>query len=83
MSAKGRVVTMTTGFLRDPRLATMTKYTRTTPTAIEMKMAWNPSAMSANIPPLVMDTPGGSDNATIFLSISRPTCCVSSALCRL
>ena len=42
MSAKGRVVTMTTGFLRDPRLATMTKYTRTTPTAIEMKMAWNP-----------------------------------------
>ena len=57
----------------------MTKYTRTTPTAIEMKMAWNPSAMSANIPPLVMDTPGGSDNATIFSSISRPTCCVSSA----
>ena len=39
MRAKGRLVTMTIGFLRDPRLATITKYIRMIPIAIERKMA--------------------------------------------
>ena len=45
-----------------------------------MKIAWNPSAMSANSPPLVTDTPGGSATAAILSSISLPTCCASSAM---
>ena len=35
MRANGREVIMTNGFLSDPRIVTMTRYTKTTPTAIE------------------------------------------------
>ena len=40
--------------------------------AIVMKMAWKPSAISANIPPLVTLTPGGNRSSAIFSSMSTP-----------
>ena len=79
-TARGRLSTTTKGSRSDPRLATITRYTRTTPMPIARKTSWNPSSICSNIPPLSTFTPAGRARAAITWSTSAPTAWVSLAV---
>ena len=76
--ARGRLITTTKGLRSEPRVATITRYTRATPIAIAMKTSSNPSAICRKIPPVLTSTDGGRSKASILACSATPTALVSS-----
>ena len=81
IAASGKLNRITNGFLNEPRLPTITKYTRIILIAIAKKISRNPSSISAKMPPDTIETPGFRFSIIKAISlISIPTFRVSSAV---